>query len=238
MKHWKMAVVALVLGVCHIVEAKARPTVEVAVEPENQGQWIAWTMARGRRVGLYEIEVVKAPSSQELNEDQFATRVSESLLRFTRVTQKEACAVLCQSEQGDWLARVVTIHAHTACAVIQEPIELACPQGYASTGSDIHSHPEVEQYLPNAVDRLFLNQRYEHRQKARTSPEVISPRDFDSKSGYVIHQGGFFHHQGNPESVREVFDRQEWGWSVSQWRQRDFSEVDPRNNPGVSLQGG
>lgn len=187
---------------------------------ENKGFFVAWTKARGRRVGIYEVEIIKAPASQELSTDQFATRVSEGLLRFTRETQKEACAVLCKNTQGDWSARLVTIHAHTSCAAIQAPEEFACPAGYGPMGADIHSHPTVMEYVPNAVDKLFLNQRYAPRQKARVQPKIISSQDFESKNGYVIHEGGLYHHIGTKDSVRKIVDEQEWGWSVKEWQKK------------------
>ena len=65
-----------------------------------------------------------------------------------------------------------TDESHIAC-----PITNACPEGMEPTNVDVHSHIHVSRYLPNPVDRLFLIQRYDLRQKASTDPEEFSEKD-------------------------------------------------------------
>lgn len=188
-----------------IANANERPPVVAhEVRAGIEGEAIASTsIGEKGRVGIYQLEEVVRDKGEVQTMDDFAKVLGERLMNFTEQTNYEACAVICQTD-GQWGARIVTVHAHAFCPIVYEE-SVACPADMKATDADIHSHITVSSYRPNAIDRLALRREYKRGQSAYTTPSQLSPTDIEqSKNGYMVHTRGLLHHTGSERSVRRI----------------------------------
>ena len=152
-------------------------SLQVAAQ-EREGTVIAVFEMKGKPVPIYKFgEVVEQGGDM----DAFAAKVAPHLRDYTAREGVEACATICRSPDGARLgATLITIKSAAAC-----PRTTACPRGMKPTEADIHSHPHVTRYEPNAIDKLFLSGTYRRGQEVGTRPDEFSPGDLEGGAGYM-----------------------------------------------------
>jgi len=133
---------------------------------------------RGKDVTVYHVKDVTVG---DRSEEDLVASVAPIMREYSKNTEHETCTQICKTTDGVYGASILTIESHIAC-----PITNACPEGMDPTNVDVHSHIHVSRYLPNPVDRLFLIQRYDLRQKASTDPEEFSEKDTNSTKAYLV----------------------------------------------------
>jgi len=170
--------------------------------PQYQPKPYAQTQVKTASVTIYALGDVHSRSASA---DDFAIEVGDQLRGYTAESGYEACSAICVAEQPSaapapqWAARLLTIQSHVSCPAVD-----ICPDGYVSTGKDIHSHPQASRFRPNKVDKLFL--RYDHGPVARNDhAESFSDADFSIADGYMV-SATWLYHQSGPHDVRVVHD--------------------------------
>ncbi len=132
------------------------------------------------------------------SEVSFAKRVGQTLSRYSTRTEYEACANLCRSPSGNWIAQVVTIGSHAACLVPN-----ACPSGTQDTGRLIHSHPSARTFIANESDFFAWRQPYvPNHQVQADDPSLFSESDF-SRPGYLVVYGQLYYQNG-PQAIEHL----------------------------------
>jgi hypothetical protein len=160
---------------------------------------VAHATMRGHDIPVYRIGEVQAPDTPG-GMEAFAVRVAYVLRAWTATHGVEAIGNLCRTPDGSrWGTVLLTVGAHVA-----SPVTNACPDGMLVTGVDIHSHPQHQQYRPNAIDQVFLGRSFTGDERINTRPDQFSDDDF-VHPGYMVGRTGL-HYQGGRDEVRLVRD--------------------------------
>lgn len=128
----------------------------------------------------------------------FAKHVGQTLSRYSARTEYEACANLCRSPSGNWVAEVVTIGSHSSCMVSNR-----CPSGTQDTGRLIHSHPSSRSFVANEVDFQAWGKPFLPNTRVQADdPTLFSESDF-AHPGYLVVNGQLYYQQG-PRFIRSL----------------------------------
>lgn len=128
----------------------------------------------------------------------FVKQVGQVLSRYSSRTEYEACANLCRSPAGNWVAEVVTIGSHSSCMVSNR-----CPVGTRDIGRLIHSHPASRSFIANEVDFQAWGKPYIPNTRVQADdPGLFSESDF-SRPGYLV-VNGQLHYQEGPHAIRSL----------------------------------
>jgi len=186
---------------------------------------VAHATLRGHDIPVYRIGEVQAPDTPG-GMEAFAVRVAYVLRAWTATHGVEAIGNLCRTPDGArWGTVLLTVGAHVA-----SPVTNACPDGMLATGVDIHSHPQHQQYRPNAIDQVFLGRSFSGDERINTFPDRFSDDDF-VHPGYMVGRNGL-HYQGGRDAVRLVRDLRE---PVPVWAIDDARRVAAAGNSRASL---
>lgn len=136
--------------------------------------------------------------SSPVSEVTFAKQVGEYLSRYSSRTGYEACAGICRSHNGNWIAQVGTIGSHTSCKV-----ESICPSGYQMINKTIHSHPTERSFEANTADFQVWGKPYQANYWATTGdPRLFSDSDY-LRPGYLVVYGQLYFQSG-PDHIIEL----------------------------------
>jgi len=132
------------------------------------------------------------------DEVAFAKNVGQALSRYSARTQYEACANICRSPSGTWVAEVVSIGSHSSCLVSNR-----CPAGTQDTGRLIHSHPSSRSFVANEVDFRAWGKPFTPNTRVQADdPSLFSEADF-ATPGYLVVNGQLYYQQG-PRHIRSL----------------------------------
>jgi hypothetical protein len=189
---------ALIAGLAAVLGNAVAGGVESAAQPFAQTQF------RGHPITLYTAGPTVVANAATM--DAFAAVVAPTLREFSATTDFEACASICRAidDPTAWAVTPITIQSHISCPAMD-----SCPEGYEPTGFDIHSHPQLSRYKPNATDRLFLkNNRSQIAMNPH--PDQFSEADYASP-GYMVSKTKLRFQHGSYLSVRDVAESADAG---------------------------
>lgn len=151
---------------------------------------------RGESVSVLRLGSVTSYENEE--KQIFLSRVGRMLHNYTAANGFEACACVCEGEDGYGVV-VSTNESHIGCATID-----ACPDNMTKTSKTIHSHPDLRQNIRlNSNDRAFMSlrgSRVQRNQIARTR-SGFSEIDKSLGPGYLVEDGMLMYFDGKNESI-------------------------------------
>ena len=149
-----------------------------AMAQENEPVLATFQMA-GQSVPIYGIgEVLGEPGE---NMDAFATRVAPWLRDYSATHRVEAGAMICQAQDGQFGAKLITIKSAAAI-----PRTTACPAGMKPTEFDIHSHIQIPRIRPSDIDKLFMAKPPKAGATMGIMLTTFSETDLDGGAGYSV----------------------------------------------------
>ena len=136
--------------------------------------------------------------------DEFVVRIAPVLDAFTAQTEWEACGVLAQDAQGRYATVIGSVQASLSCATSADNV----PEGFASIGQTVHSHPNTPDVRPTGSDQALQEMfgiRAVPYKRVEKNPgsRGFSPVDFQAGPGYLV-VGGRIMHQEGLRTTRQV----------------------------------
>jgi len=130
--------------------------------------------------------------------DVFVREIAKKLQLFSEQTNYEGCGMIQKDANTDrWGIKLSTNFSQIACFI--PSLSLA---GFESVSS-IHSHPHLNQFIANTVDKRVqkIFGGPQRRIIYSNQPPGFSKKDLEGGAGYVVDSGLLFYHNGKKDIV-------------------------------------
>lgn len=154
--------------------------------------------ATGERLPLYGLgDMVSEPGENKVG---FLHRVRQEMLEFSNRQTYEACALICNDDNGTYSVRMITVNAVGHCAIA--PL---CMPGHRTMQQTIHSHcPSRAQFRATYADEVLSGGRMRAgRFFGRCDPNRFSATDFEGwRPGWLAAPRELLRHDGPKRVTR------------------------------------
>lgn len=121
------------------------------------------------------------------SEEALVHQMSNDIQDFSKDTGYEACARICKSKEGYFVAQLVTLGSHVSCVASPK----TCPLDSVSTEQTVHSHPPNPVFVMNQLDVIGWGVSKDELGRAHYTgePNEFSPEDKKNAPVWLVAPG-------------------------------------------------